>query len=75
MPNKGITNAKNRAVKRGIYLHTRETGGLAPTVGKPGRMLGNSGLLPSRVNGTKPTHGMRNNIGAFKSLTTANGRA
>ena len=56
MPNKGTTNAKNRALKRGIYLHTRETGGLAPTVGKPGRMLGNSGLLPSRVNGTKPTH-------------------
>ena len=74
MPNKGITNAKNRALKRGIYLHTRETGGLAPTVGKSGRMLGNSGLLPSRVNGTYPTHGMRT-FGAFKTLTTANGRA
>ncbi len=75
MPNKGITNAKNRALNRGIYLHTRVTGGLAPTVGKPGRMLGNSGLLPSRVNGTKPTHGMRKYQGVFKTLTTANGRA
>ena len=75
MPNKGITNAKNRALKRGIYLHTRETGGLAPTVGKSGRMLGNSGLLPSRVNGTKPTPGMRKYQGVVKTLTTANGRA
>ena len=75
MPNKGITNAKSRALKRGIYLHTRVTGGLAPTVGKPGRMLGNSGYLPSRVNGTKPTHGMMPNMGVYRPMTTANGRA
>ena len=74
MPNKGTTNAKNRALKRGIYLHTRETGGLAPTVGKAGRMLGNSGLLPSRVNGTKPTHGMMPNMGVSRTMTTSNGR-
>jgi len=74
MPNKGTTNAKNRALKRGIYLHTRETGGLAPTVGKAGRMLGNSGYLPSRVNGTKPTHGMMPNMGVYRTMTTSNGR-
>ena len=74
MPNKGITNAKNSAINRGVYLHTRVYGDLATTVGKPGRMLGNSGQLPARVNGTVPGHGMMPNMGVYKPMTTANGR-
>lgn len=74
MPNKGTMNAKNRAINTGIYLKTREYGDLAPTVGKAARMLGNSGTLLSRVNGTVPRHGMMPNMGVYRPMTTANGR-
>ena len=73
MPNKGTMNARNRALKRGIYKKTRVYGDIAPTVGKPVRMLGNSGHLPSQVNGHIPPNGMRP-IGTRIPLTTVTGR-
>ena len=73
MPNKGTMNAKNRAINRGVYLHTRVYGDLAPTVGKPGRMLGNSGHLPTQVNGKVPLVPFRK-IGTRIPLTSVSRR-
>ena len=72
MPGAGIRNARTRAINNGVYLHTRVYGDLAPTVGKKGYMLGSRGVLPARVNGTVPTHGMKTNMGSYIPMTTIN---